>query len=76
MFAQTATLKIGNVVNTHTGTILVPITLEAINPIIGWNGISGWAFYIAYDASVLNPGTPILVNSHPQFPSSNYMTNI
>jgi uncharacterized protein (TIGR02145 family) len=81
MFAQTATLKIGTIDNAQPGTILVPITLEAINnPIIGSNLICCWQWSITYNASVLNAGAPgspaTLVNYSAQFPSGNYLTQI
>jgi hypothetical protein len=82
MFAQpTATLKIGTQYDPIAGTVLVPVTLEAINnPVIGSNLISSWGWYIGYNAAVLNAG-PVngpatLLNYNPQFPSSNYLTNI
>jgi len=81
MFAQTATLKIGTVMDPAAGVVLVPVTLEALdNPITGDNLISSWGWYIAYDAAVLNAGAPgspaTLVNMDPTFPSANYLTNI
>jgi PKD repeat protein len=77
----TATLQLGTLTNPTPGTVLVPVTLEAINnPILGNNLISSWGWYIAYDASKLysaEPGTPaILTNYNPEFPSSSYLTNI
>jgi PKD repeat protein len=76
-----ATLKLGTVTNPAAGTVLVPVTLEAINnPILGNTLISSWSWYIAYDATRLynaSPMTPAnLTNYNTQFPSSNYVTNI
>jgi len=81
IFAQTATLKLGTVYDPAAGTVLVPVTLEALNnPVIGSDLISSWGWYIAYDASVLNAGAPMtpatLLNYNPEFPQANYLTNI
>ena len=59
----TATLKIGTIINPQPGTVLVPVTCEAIdNPIIGNNLVSSFGWYFAYDTQVLyagEPGTPV-----------------
>ena len=76
-----ATLKLGTLTNPAPGTVLVPVTLEAINnPAAGNNLVNSWNWFIAYDASVLYNGEPMgpvnLTNYHPLFPYINYMTNI
>jgi uncharacterized protein (TIGR02145 family) len=76
MFAQTATLKIGTVNDAIPGSIIVPITLEAIdNPITGNNIISSWGWYIKYDSNILGDVVGF-VNINPIFPYSNYLTNV
>jgi hypothetical protein len=77
----TATLKIGFINEAIPGYILVPVTLEAVNnSLIFWNSISSFGWYIAYDTEVLYAGDPsspaTLLNFHPSFPPSNYLTNI
>jgi len=82
LFAQpTATLKIGTIYDPLPDTILVPVTCEAIeNPLTGTTWITSFAWYIAYDTSVLYAGESesiaTLLNIHPNFPLSNYLTCI
>jgi len=77
----TATLKLGSITNPAPGTVLVPVTLEAINnPMTGNNLISSWSWYIAYEVNTLYNAAPMtpanLTNYNAQFPSANYVTNI
>ena len=76
-----ATLKLGTLTNPAPGSVLVPVTLEAINnPAAGNNLISSYNWFIAYDATRLYNGEPAapvnLTNYNSQFPSINYITNI
>jgi PKD repeat protein len=76
-----ATIQLGTVTNPAPGTVLVPVTLEAINnPMTGNNLISSWSWYIAYDATRLYNAAPMtpanLTNYNAQFPTANYLTNI
>ena len=68
-----ATIKLGTLTNPSPGTVLVPVTLEAINnPAAGNNLISSWNWFIAYDATRLynaEPMTPAnLTNYNALFP--------
>jgi uncharacterized membrane protein len=79
IFAQTCTVTIGSIYDPPAGVVNVPLTLTAIDAPNPWGGlddlISGFAFYMEYDASVL--GNTVTFSTNPFWTSNGTLvTNV
>ena len=69
VFAQTATLSIGQATASPGETITIPVTLTSVTPILAAE------FNISFDTDVINNGSVSFVNFHPDFPDYEWYTN-